>query len=92
MPRNEWNRRLRTKLAVEHQGQVHLNVSRNTKTSPAWREREDGVYVPIIHTIQGNDGPRVNLTTLLRADAISEAATREGGVYSGRTQRCTTSK
>ena len=37
-----------------------------------------GVYVPIMHMIQGKDGPRANLTTVLRADTISEAARQRG--------------
>ena len=43
-PRNEWNRRLRTKTSLEQTSrQVHPNVT--------------GVYVPIIHMMQGKDGP-----------------------------------
>ena len=37
-----------------------------------------GVYVPIMHMMQGKDGPRANLTTVLRADTISEAAKQRG--------------
>ena len=57
-PRNEgkgvYERKLRSN---KHQVQVHPHMKRKTKTSPAWREREDGVYVPIIHTMQGQNGP-----------------------------------
>ena len=34
-----YGRKLRSN---KHQGQVHPNVKRKIKTSPAWREREDG--------------------------------------------------
>ena len=80
-PSNEkigvYGRKLRSN---KHQGQVHPNVKRKTKTSPTWRERQ----FPIIHMMQGKDGLRKKLgepTTVLRTDTISKAATKEGVVH-----------
>ena len=80
-PKNEWNRRLRTKTALEQQSSRTCTSKRDEgkkKTSPTWRERKNGVYVPITYMMQGKDGPRAKLTTMLRADTMSEAAKQRG--------------
>ena len=66
-PRNEWKGVYERKLrSNKHQGQVHPNVKRKIKASPEWCEREDGVYVPIIHMMQAKDGPRKKRVNLQR--------------------------
>ena len=83
-PRNEWNRRLRTKTARsnKHQGQVHPNVKGKIKTSPAWRERENGgICSHHSHDARGKmvqEKESGKPTTVLRADTISEAAKQRG--------------
>ena len=89
-PKNEWNRRLRPKTALEQ--------TSRTSTSKREEENQDitrvdanvntGVYVPIIHMMQGKDGPRKKPgnTTVLRADTTS---TPEGGLVNIRwTRKC----
>ena len=64
-PRNEWNRRLRTKTALEQ--------TSGTSTSKREEENQD------ITRVARTDKPTG--TTVLRTDTISKAATKEGVVY-----------
>ena len=80
-PRNEWNRRLRTKTALEQQSSRTCTSKREEGKSiyhPRGANAKMRVYVPIMHMMQGKDGPRPNLTTVLRADTINDAAKRRG--------------
>ena len=80
-PRNEWNRRLRTKTALEQQSSRTCTSKREEGKSrhhPRGANAKMGVYVPIMHMMQGKDGPRANLTTVLRADTISAAVKQRG--------------
>ena len=51
-PRNEWNRRVRTKPSLEHQGQVYPNVTE--------------AYVPIMHMMLGKMVQEKNRANLQR--------------------------
>ena len=66
----------------KQKGQVHPNVKRKTKTSPAWREREDG-GICSHHTHDtwqrwSKKKKSSKPTTVLRANTISEAAKQRG--------------
>ena len=59
-PRNEWNRRLRTKIALEQTSRTSTSKREEEKSRhhPRGANAKTGVYVPIIHVMQGKDGPR----------------------------------
>ena len=59
-PRNEWNRRLRTKIALEQTSRTSTSKREEEKSRhhPRGANAKTGVYVPIIHVMQGKNGPR----------------------------------
>ena len=86
-PRNEWNRRLRTKTALEQQSSRTFTSKREEGKSrhhPRGANAKMGVYVPVVHMMQGKDGPRKKSgkpTTVSRTDTISKVANKERVVY-----------
>ena len=71
-PRNEWNRRLRTKTALEQ----------TSKTSTS--KRDEGIWSHHTHDAGerwSNKKKSGKPTTVLRTDTVSKAATEEGVVY-----------
>ena len=67
-PRNEWNRRLRTKIALEQTSRTSTSKREEEKSRhhPRGANAKTGVYVPIIHMMQGDDGPKKNRANLQR--------------------------
>ena len=59
-PRNEWNRRLRTKAALEQTSRTSTSKREEeiSKHHPRGANTNTGVYVPIIHMMQAKDRPR----------------------------------
>ena len=81
-PRNEWNRRIRTKTAFEQHSSrtcTFKGKEGQARHHPRGANAKMGVYVPIMHMMQETDGPRANLTTVLRANTTSEAAKNKEG-------------
>ena len=59
-PRNEWNRRLGTKTALEQQSSrtcTSKHEEGKLRHHPRGANAKKGVYVPIMHMMQGKDGP-----------------------------------
>ena len=80
-PRNEWNSLLRTKTALEQQSSRTRTFKREEEKSrhhPRGANANMGIYVPIMHMMQGKNGARANPSTVLRADTISETAKQRG--------------
>ena len=60
-PRNEWNRRIRTKTAFEQHSSrtcTFKGKEGQARHHPRGANAKMGVYVPIIHMMQGKDGTR----------------------------------
>ena len=89
-PRNEWNRRLRTKIAVEQTSRTSTSKREegNQDITRVARTRRRGTCSHHTHDA-GERWPRKKTTgkptTVLRTDTISKAASKEGVVYYVRT-------
>ena len=75
-PRNEWNRRLRTKTALEQQSSRTCTFERKEGKSrhhPRGANAKMRVHVPVLRMIQGKDGPRANLQRFCELTPVPSA-------------------